>query len=246
MTELEARRQIDRAIAINSETDLVEFKKATGGFSKKTVRKTLSAFGNCEGGFIVFGVAEEENKERELRIVGLTELNTIQEQMSQLSAEEMSSVLRLSYFQLDYDDLTILAVYVPPCLNNEKPYYYKSAGLPLGAYIRDGNTDRVMTKDEMEGYIRNTRSDDFDSTCITNLDISDLSSEKIEGFLKGNSQKVGRDFDTSEDYNRVLKNIGLVTICDSKIRPTLAGYLIFAKDKPQTKLDFKRLHYSMY
>jgi len=240
MTELEARRQIDRAIAINSETDLVEFKKATGGFSKKTVRKTLSAFGNCEGGFIVFGVAEEENKERELRIVGLTELNTIQEQMSQLSAEEMSSVLRLSYFQLDYDDLTILAVYVPPCLNNEKPYYYKSAGLPLGAYIRDGNTDRVMTKDEMEGYIRNARSDDFDSTCITNLDISDLSSEKIEGFLKGNSQKVGRDFDTSEDYNRVLKNIGLVTICDSKIRPTLAGYLIFAKDKPQTKLDFKR------
>jgi len=38
--------KIKKALSINSETDLVEFKKARGGFSKTAIRKSLSTFGN--------------------------------------------------------------------------------------------------------------------------------------------------------------------------------------------------------
>ncbi len=56
MLKKEIIKEIQKALQVNSETDLVEFKDSCGGFSAKTVRKTLSAFGNTEGGIIVFGV----------------------------------------------------------------------------------------------------------------------------------------------------------------------------------------------
>lgn len=238
MSEEDVKKHINIALHLNAETNIVEFKKAEGGFSKKSVRKSLSAFGNCDGGIIVFGV--EEDKDRNLNIVGSTKLNNIQEEMSQLSSEEMSHVLPLDYHYLDYNGIIILAVCVPACINPKKPYYFKQLGFPSGAFVRDGNTDRQMTNEEMEGYIRNARSDNYDGSCVGTLNIEDLSFSKIERFLELNANAVGRDFNKLEDYNSTLRNIGLLSVCENSIRPTIAGYLIFAKDKPQTKLDFSR------
>ncbi|MEI8343623.1 MAG: hypothetical protein WCF93_01580 [Candidatus Moraniibacteriota bacterium] len=49
MNQQQIREEIEKALHLNSETDLVEFKNASGGFPKKEVRKTLSAFGNTGG-----------------------------------------------------------------------------------------------------------------------------------------------------------------------------------------------------
>ncbi len=58
MNRDEIIKEIRGALELNSETDFVEFKDSRGGFSKNTVRKTLSAFGNASGGIIVFGIEE--------------------------------------------------------------------------------------------------------------------------------------------------------------------------------------------
>lgn len=58
--------EIQKALDINSETELIEFKDASGGFPKTPVRKTLSAFGNTKGGIIVFGVKEKADKTLEV------------------------------------------------------------------------------------------------------------------------------------------------------------------------------------
>ncbi|MEA1937459.1 MAG: ATP-binding protein [Patescibacteria group bacterium] len=230
-------KEIKNALAVNSETPLVEFKDARGGFPKSEIRKTLSAFGNTLGGIIVFGV--EEKSDRTLKVVGNIEMSKLQEEMSSLSANEMSEVLRLGYYQLNIEN-KILAVYVPECENRTKPYYYKQIGLPGGAYVRDGNTDRKMTDEEMRSYVRNAQVDDFDSSCTENLTKEDLSNEKILKFLKYSSEKTGRDFDIENNYDGVLQNIGILNKCDGKLRPTLAGYLLFAKDKPQYNIQFER------
>jgi len=43
-----------------------------------------------------------------------------------------------------------------------------------------------------------------------------------------------------ELYDNVLQNIGLIKVCDEVLKPTIAGYLIFAKENPQNKLQFER------
>ena len=187
MTKERIIEEIKKALQANSETELVEFKDARGGFSKRTVRKTLSAFGNTNGGVIVFGVQEKEDKT--LEVVGNVDLSKIQEDMTSLSSNEMNEVLRLKYYILDFDGKNILAVYVPECENRSKPYYFKDIGMPKGAYVRDGNTDRQVTNEEMKSYVRNAQVDDFDSSCASDLRKDELSLGKVEKFLQKSAKK---------------------------------------------------------
>ncbi|NCD06107.1 MAG: hypothetical protein EOL97_08310 [Spirochaetia bacterium] len=230
--------KIKKALSINSETDLVEFKKARGGFSKTAVKKSLSAFGNTHGGVIVFGV--EEKKDKTLEIIGDTNIAQLQESMTDLSANAMSEVLRLDYHIITLSDKEILAVYVPECNNRIKPYYFKELGMPRGAYVRDGNTDRQMTKDEMMSYVRNAQVDDFDENCADDILKDELSFEKIERFLQHSATKTKREFKPGVVDDVVLKNIGIIRECNDELRPTIAGYLIFSKDDPQNKIQFER------
>lgn len=238
MNQEEVKKEIEKALQLNSETNFVEFKKAKGGFPRKEVRKTLSAFGNTEGGIIVFGVEEREDKS--LAAIGLEDIADLQERMTNLSTEGMNTVLRLDYFLLDIDKNTILAVYVPKCENHLKPYYIKELGLPHGAYVRDGNTDRKMTEEEMKSYVRNAQGDDFDTNCADDAILDDLSQDKLISFLKKSAEKAARDFEKNDKYGEVLENIGIVKKCEENFIPTIAGYLIFAKNRPQKKLQFQR------
>lgn len=235
------KNEIEKALGLNSETDLVEFKDARGGFPKVPVRKTLSAFGNTKGGIIVFGVKEKtEDNKRMMKIMDDVDFSSLQEEMTNVSANEMNEVLRLDYYHIEIGDSIILAVYVPECQNNLKPYFFNQLGLPKGAYVRDGNTDRQMTEDEMKSYVRNAQVDDFDGNCSDNLIIDDLSSEKIKIFLERSSDKTNRDFDSEADYLNILKNIGIIKNCKGVLKPTIAGYLIFSNGNPQNNLQFER------
>lgn len=233
------QKEIEKAILNNAETTLVEFKDGRGGFPRTTVAKTLSAFGNSKsGGIIVFGIHEDLNKN--LSIVGSDNIALLQEGMSQLVSNEMNIVLRLNYYVIEKDNKNILAVYVPECKSYEKPYHLKELGLPRGAYIREGNTDRQMLESEMKHHIRNAQGDDYDSIIIEELTIDDLSDEKIKYFLHKSAEKTQRSFDDTGNYIKTLENICVVGKIQEGVHPTLAGYLIFAKQKPQNLLRFER------
>lgn len=239
MTKEEIQKEIESALALNTETNHVEFKDARGGFPKTTVRKTLSSFGNTRGGgLVVFGIQEE--KDRSLSVVGVENIAELQEGMSQLASNDMNVVLRLDYHPLEMQTRSILAVYVPECRNHEKPYYIKELGFPRGAYVRDGNTDRQMTDDEARSYIRNAQGDDYDTNCAVGLTTNDLNEEKIREFLNKSAEKAQRDIKSAEGYYEVLRNIGIAKECEGVLCPTISGYLIFANKKPQQVLQFER------
>ncbi len=240
MDKEKIEKEIDIAIKANSETDLVEFKDGRGGFPTANARTSLSSFGNKKGGgVIVFGVIENKDT-RKITAVGIEDVAIFQEKMSAISANDMNTILRLGYHILSFNGKQILAVYVPECQNQFKPYHIKQLGLPNGAYIREGNTDRKMTEVEMRDYVRNAQGDDFDSGCTNNATVDDLSYEKLISFLKKSAEKTARDFDSNDKYVEVLENIGILKSFNNLMMSTIAGYLIFAKEKPQKKLQFER------
>lgn len=237
MTEEDIRSLIEQAMKAGTELTEVEFKDARGGFPSDPVAQTMSAFGNTTGGLIVFGVSELAD--RSLEIVGTESAADLQEKTTQISLTRMSHVLRLEYHVLDFEDKTIVAVYVPECAGYTKPYYIKKYGMHRGAYVREGIIDRLMTEEEVRSYVRNAQVDDFDETCFPELSMDDLSMEKIEDILSNSALKTGRSAPQEVDVN-VLKNIGILGEQDGHYFPTLAGYLIFAKDDPQNILAFER------
>ena len=178
MEKQEIQKLIEEATKHSTETSSVEFKDARGGLPKSTW-KSISAFSHKPGGgIIVFGIIEDKEN-HSCNVVGADIIDSLQEKIGDLANNEMSHIIRPEYHILEMEEKNLLAVFIPECPDQFKPCYYKPAGIPNGAYIRDGNTDRKMSDEEMRNFIENSKKFKFDITQAEGVLMNDLSEEKI-------------------------------------------------------------------
>jgi ATP-dependent DNA helicase RecG len=113
-----------------TELDDVEVKAAKGGTPRR-IYETLSAFANRpSGGVILFGLDEQGD----FSIVGVGNPHRLQEEVSHVAAAEMEPALRPEFTVEEVESKTVVAVEVPGISNDQKPCYYKPAGLPGGLH----------------------------------------------------------------------------------------------------------------
>src|SRR5256885_10039062 len=65
----------------------------------------------------------------------------------------------------------------------QKPCFYKPVGLPKGAYLRVGNTNRQMTEYEVFGYLSSRGQPTHDEDSIADATLDDLNSELLDEYL---------------------------------------------------------------
>ncbi len=239
MDKREIKKLVEEAIKYASETPGIEFKDGRGGLPRK-MWETVSSFSHRPGGgIIVFGIIEKRDS-KTVEILGVDNLSILQEKMSDLTSNEMSTTIRPDYHILEIEGKNILTVYIPECPDQFKPCYYKPAGMPNGACIRDGNTDRKMTDEEMRQLIENSKKLKFDTQQAEGTALEDLSKEKILDLLVKSGQRAKRDVSLSDINFELLKNLGIADEFNGAKFPTVAGYLIFSKERPQNKQNFSR------
>jgi ATP-dependent DNA helicase RecG len=137
----ELRRLIADIQRHQSELDNVEVKTARGGTPKR-LYEALSAFANRPGGgVILFGLSELSD----FSVVGVGDAHRLQEEITHF-ASEMEPTLRPQFTVDEVDGETVVAAEVDEVPAFQKPCFYKPTGLPNGAYIRVGNTNRRMTE----------------------------------------------------------------------------------------------------
>lgn len=239
MERSEIEKIIIDALRYNSEMESIEFKDARQGLPRSTW-KTVSAFSHRPGGgTIVFGV-EDDKINTKMVVLGCENIALLQEKLGDLVNNEMSFTIRPEYHILEIEGKNILAAYISECPDQFKPCYYKPAGMPNGACIRDGNTDRKMTDEEMRKMIENSKQLKFDKTQAEGVTIDDLSKQKILDLLIKSGKRVDRSA-TGRDINfELVKNLGLADEFNGEPAPTIAGFLIFSKHRPQDKDSFSR------
>lgn len=239
MEEAEAKAFIAAAINVGSETPKVEFKEATYALPKD-IWQSISAFAHQpNGGLIAFGY-QEDRQARTVNKIGVGDVAVLQEGISNMVNNEFSIVLRPLYFSFEEDGLRFLIVYIPQCPDQHKPCYYKPQGVPHGAYIRDANTNRKITDDEMRRFVLDARLPKFDATQAPNTTLEDISTEKVFNLITRTSdrtQRIARPEDVDFD---LLKNLGIADVFGNQRLPTVAGFLVFAREKPQLRSPFDR------
>lgn len=152
----------------------------------------------------------------------------------------MRFILRPKYYVIEYkSNINIIAVYVPECPNEYRPCYYKPVGLPFGAYIREGYTNRPLTDNEFRTYVALSKQFQFDLAEAPNTKLEDLSEEKITFLLQKREEELKRGAAVKID-NELLKNIGIIDDFNETKKPTIAGFLIFSKFVPQEKYPYER------
>jgi ATP-dependent DNA helicase RecG len=226
VTREELLQLIAEVQQLQSELDDVEVKTAQGGTPQR-LYEPISAFANRpSGGVILFGLDERRNFE----IVGVGDAQRLQEEIGHLVAAEMEPALRPEFTVAEIDGATVVAVEVMEIAAEQKPCYYRQAGLQRGSYIRVGNSNRQMVDYEIFGYVSARTQPTFDEEPIRDATMADLDGRKLEDFLDGLRRARTQAAYLDQPLETVLTQRRIVREVDGVLRPTLAGLLMFGKD----------------
>ena len=239
MSDVNFKNLISHALKHNTETDKVEFKDARGGIPSD-IWRPITAFSNTPGyGLIVFGVAEDK-KTRKYSIVGNNNINESQEKiLERLKEIKNCGAHKLEVIELE--GLPLIVLYISEVDKESKPSYKDSLGLPKGACIRVGNTNRQLTETELRDFLRYTPLYRYDRTPIRDVGLDGISNKKIDSFLEKSAQRTNRNIASTVAQQKVLKNLGILVNNDKgEIVPSLAGYLLFAEENPQNTANLER------
>jgi ATP-dependent DNA helicase RecG len=238
MTHEELLQLIVEVQKYQSELDDVEVKLAQRGTPQRLF-EPLSAFANRNGGgVILFGLNETRNFE----IVGVGDAHRLQEEISHLAVSEMEPALRPDFTVEEIDGKTVVAVEVFELPVDQKPCFYKPAGLQKGSYIRVGNTNRQMTDYEIFGYISARIQPTFDEEPVRDAIIEDLDQTRSEEYMARLKRTRPQATYLNQPFERMLLQLRIAREVDGVLRPTLAGLLMFGKYpqafEPQLTITF--------
>ncbi len=240
MTDDELLNLIQKAETNRTETTNIEFKDARGGIPGDLWKPVSSFSHRPKGGVIIFGV-KENRPSGTLNFIGGLDLAILQEKIVSLLNEGMRNVGSYDLRVFSYRGRSLLALFIDETPDEKKPCYLYNLSLPRGACIREGNTDRVITDEEMRDFIRNTSVFKFDRTKALGTTIDQLAKEKIQDFLTKSAVKSGRIGTVNNHPSQeVMRNLGITDEYEDGTFPTVGGYLIFSKYIPQKIKSFSR------
>lgn len=182
------------------ETLTLDFKESLGNNTKETA-KNISSMANTEGGLIIYGIKEENNKAKEIKWIDSSE--NFKERLFQIINTTIVPRIEIKIYPINSNEnesKQLYLVYVPKDDNN---LYCVTKNKDNRFYIRDGNiTDRmspreikdriqlILEKQEKSiDYLHELKKDyhdasniDFGSVYYFNITvIPDILNEKIGG-----------------------------------------------------------------
>jgi ATP-dependent DNA helicase RecG len=225
MTPQEVQELVADVQRRRGESDSIEVKAARGGTPKR-LYETLSAFANRPGGGVVlFGLDESGD----FAVSGVGNAQRLQEEITHLASSEMEPPLRPDFAVDEIGGETVIAVEIDELSATHKPCFYKPAGLPKGAYLRVGNTNRQMTDYEVFGYLSGRGQPTHDEELVADATLDDLDRSLVDGYLDRLRRTRPRTGYLDASIEDALIRLHVCRRDGTACRPTLAGLLMFGK-----------------
>ncbi|MHC1729752.1 MAG: ATP-binding protein [Syntrophobacteraceae bacterium] len=225
MTPLEVRQLITDIQLHQSELDNLEVKTARGGTPKR-LYEALSAFANRPGGgVILFGLSESSD----FSVVGVGDAHRLQEEITHVASADMEPALRPQFLVDEIDGETIVSVEIDEIPPAQKPCFYKPSGLPKGAFIRVGNTNRQMTEYEVFGYLSGRGQPTYDEEVVAEATLKDLGDTLVDDYLARLRKTRPRADFLNLPQEEVLSRLHVLRHDGEVLRPTVSGLLMFGK-----------------
>ena len=213
----------------NPEWTGIEFKQCRYGVSDDAY-KTVSAFANTSGGYLVFGVKESTGKDGR-DIVGVENVDKVQNDfLSCLRNGGRLSRVILSDAELhEIDGKHVLVFHIPESDRKDKPVYL---GKRIDqAYIRRGGGDEQCTESELRAFIRDASDAPYDRSLEHGVDSSVFCNSSTLNWFRALLDKnhTGKYAHLSDlDF---LLEMGLLVEEAGKAIPTKASILLFGQDR---------------
>lgn len=220
-----------------------ECKRAQRGVPEDAY-KTVSAFANTAGGWLVFGVSEVNGQ---LEITGVEEPDKVQNDFLAVlrGGQKLNRVIAVEAHRFEIDGKHVFAFNVPESSRSEKPAYLK--GDPRQSYLRRGAGDEQLTQSELERFLRDAAQDRYDGVALANIPVRQCFDEATVKWYQAQFARRNPEHVEITDPIEFLLNWNFVIERDGQVLPTRGGILLFGIGRyvrqvlPRPVLDYQRI-----
>lgn len=220
-----------------------ECKRAQRGVPEDAY-KTVSAFANTAGGWLVFGVSERGG---ELEITGVEEPDKVQNDFlaALRGGQKLNRVIAVEPRKFEIDGKHIFAFHVPESSRADKPVYLK--GDPRQSYIRRGAGDEQCTPSELERFLRDAAQDRYDGMALPDIPVDRCFDLETVKWYQAQFARRNPEHPEIADPIEFLLNWNFIVEQSGSMLPTRAGVLLFGDGRyvrqilPRPVLDYQRI-----
>ena len=218
-----------------------------------SIMETVCAFCNepgMGGGHLLLGVTRSENQLfPDYEVVGIADPDKIQNDFASQCADRFNVAVRPRIWRVASGGKNVLLVYIPESQAAEKPVYFKSKGLPKGAYRRIGSSDQACTEDDISLLFQGRGHKAYEDSILEDMSLTlDLSDEAIQSYRQRRERINPTAPEIAWSDEELLFALGAShRMKDGSFSPTMCGLLCFGKDtalrrfSPMVRVDYIRV-----
>ena len=243
-------QELLESLTLLDENERIEAKRAQD--VGKSLLETICAFANepgMDGGWLLLGVAPDEQALFPgYAIEGVTDPDKLSADIASQCASVFNMPLRVDIRTESLEGKPVIVVSVPEAAPQAKPIYFKSSGLPRGAFRRIGSTDQRCTEDDLEALYASRQHESFDAGLVAGAELDDLDEKVIADYRAARAEANPdaeelrwADLELLQALNAVRRD------ASGAWKPTVAGLLLFGtavalrRSFPMTRVDYIRV-----
>src|SRR5690606_19690507 len=179
---------------------------------------------------------------------GLEQPDKVSADLASQCATTFNQPVRIQITTEQLEDKAVIVVFVPEAQPHEKPVYFKSQGLPRGAFRRIGSTDQRCTEDDLLVLYQGRQIESFDAGIVPDSGMDDFLPEAVAEYRNARSQANPDAEELRWSDEELLQALSCIRR-DSRgqWQPTVAGLILFGKPAalrrcfPMTRVDYIRV-----
>jgi ATP-dependent DNA helicase RecG len=223
--------------------------EAKGGQqSSHSVMETVCAFCNepgLGGGYILLGVAEDNSTLfPQYKVVPVTDPDKFQRDFATQCAGMFNFPIRPKVTVEKINGHTVIKIWVDELPAKQKPLFFRTDGLPQGAFRRIGSTDQHCTEDDMHIFYQDSSS--YDQSPVPDTTIADIDENAMKRYRLLREKVNPAAEELTYGDQELLEALG----CVNRKNPNelnIAGLLLFGTSQiqrrtfPMLRVDYIRV-----
>ena len=230
-----------------SESDECVWIEAKGeSDSAQSLMESVCSFSNepgLGGGYILLGIGEDTKAlDNRFWIEGVENPDKAQLDISTRCASMFNLSVRPRIDVEKLDGKNVLKIFVPELPSQQKPLYFKSVGLPQGAWRRIGSSDQRCTEEDLYAFYQDNTS--FDSSVVKNTGFDDVDLDAVKYYRRCRKEVNPKAEELNYSDRELLESLECLTQ-DGNL--TFAGAMLFGTKRvirrfyPLMRTDYIRV-----
>ncbi len=184
--------------------------------TNQSLMESVCSFSNepgLGGGYILYGIGENKTVSRtgaeRFVVEGIEDCDKAQLDISTQCASMFNFPVRPRIDIEQIEGKNILKIYVEELPSRQKPLYFKSKGLPQGAWRRIGSSDQRCSEEDLYTFYQDNTS--FDSSPVKNTSFEDVDLKAVEYYRKLRKEVNPKAEELNYDDEELLKSLDCLT-----------------------------------